>query len=148
MLNMPFVWPLLYVYVFPSPSPPDWFLCSLCHPAVDEWCCLTLWRPGNTSFCFIFSGLVLWVWMCYFVCFLFGFVYIFLRKCSLTPLLIAPLIRTSSSHWLCCFKQICVYVCVLLCAYVCSSACAFLYVQSCYEQQQHSAASGTEWVLR
>ncbi len=61
--------------------------------------------------------------------------------------LIAPLIRTSSSHSLCWFKQSSARVCARVCAYVRSTARAFMHVQSCHEQQ-HSTVSGTEWVLR
>lgn len=91
--------PLLFVYVFPSRSPLDWFLCAPCHPAGDKWCCSPLWQPINTSFCFIFRCCV---------CKrapLFMFVYVFGRKLSLSRWLIALLIRTSSSCRLCWFKQ-------------------------------------------
>lgn len=116
VICLAFTLPILYV--FPSP-PPDWFLCALCHPDVDEWC-LPLWRQVNTSFCFIFR--------CVMPCGIVGF-YIFLRKHSLTSsLLIAPLIRTLSSHSLC-----------VLCAYVRSSIvvplCLCRVVTSCSTAQ-------------
>lgn len=71
----------------PSPSStPDWFLCALCHPAADKWCCLL--HQQNSQYLIHFQ-----FWAPAVVCVTGCFVGTFARK--LTPQLIAPLIETS-----------------------------------------------------
>lgn len=59
-------------------SPPDWFLCVLCHPAADKWCCLLHRQNGQYLIHFQF-------WAPAIVCVTGCFVGAFARKLTPAP---------------------------------------------------------------